>query len=143
MNLYFGKAAAFLAAAIAVPVMAFSQDNIRVRVNGDRVHFDGVGAQEIDGRVMVPLRGVLEKLGAFVDYDESTQTVTANRHGIHITMQLGHRHATVNGQDTRMDVPAQTLHGSTMVPLRFIGEALGADVRWDADSNTVIIDTTS
>ncbi len=45
----------------------------------------------------------------------------------------------VNGNEIKSDVPAQSIQGRTMVPLRAIGEALGADVKWDAGSNSVII----
>src|SRR5207247_1637182 len=40
-----------------------------------------------------------------------------------------------------LDVPAMTVGGSTMVPLRFIGESLGANVQWDAPNRTVMIET--
>ncbi|MBI3722236.1 MAG: hypothetical protein HY248_06750, partial [Fimbriimonas ginsengisoli] len=51
-------------------------DTIRVELNGDLVRFYGAQPREVDGRVMVPLRGVLEKMGAMVDWDARTQTVT-------------------------------------------------------------------
>ncbi|MHB8308797.1 MAG: copper amine oxidase N-terminal domain-containing protein [Candidatus Desulforudaceae bacterium] len=45
----------------------------------------------------------------------------------------------VNGQEIQPDVPPQMINGRVMVPARFIAEPLGATVRWDAVSNTVII----
>lgn len=45
----------------------------------------------------------------------------------------------VNGKEIKSDVPAQIIDGRTVVPLRFIAEALGAKVEWDADNNSVII----
>lgn len=45
----------------------------------------------------------------------------------------------VDGQEAKGDVPAVILEGRTMVPLRTISETLGADVRWDQDSQTVEI----
>jgi hypothetical protein len=131
---------AVLALTTVVPVIAFGQQ-INVVVDGDPVIFTGVGPRQVNGRVMVPLRGVMEKLGAFVGWEPRTQTVTANKSGVDLVLRLGDRNATVNGRTVILDVPAEYYRGSTMVPLRFVGEALGADVKWNAATYTVNIAT--
>lgn len=118
-----------------------SSQGIMVRVNGDPVDFYGTQPREYDGRVLVPLRGVLEKMGAAVDWIPADQTVIATRGDMQITLPIGSRTATINHRAVSLDVPAMTIGGSTMVPLRFVGEALGADVLWSSDSRTVSIDT--
>ncbi len=115
---------------------------INVNVNGQPVVFGAVGPQQVNGRVLVPLRGVLERLGAFVGYEASTKTITANKNGVDLQLHLGDRSAIVNGRTVTLDVPAQTYRGSTMVPLRFVGEALGADVKWNSATYTVDINST-
>lgn len=45
----------------------------------------------------------------------------------------------VNGQEIKPDVPPQIINGRTMVPIRWVAEALGADVHWDAQNNAVVI----
>jgi len=45
----------------------------------------------------------------------------------------------VDGQEIKGDVPAINFKGRTMVPVRFVSEALGADITWDAKNETVII----
>lgn len=47
----------------------------------------------------------------------------------------------VDGKELTPDVPAQIIDGRTMVPIRFVAEALGAEVSWDAATNSVIITT--
>jgi Copper amine oxidase N-terminal domain len=84
----------------------------------------------------------MEKLGAFVEYESATRTVTARRGSTDIILQIGNRNARVNGQDRLLDVPAQTISGTTMVPLRFMGEALGADIKWDGVTQLIAISTT-
>lgn len=118
----------------------FAQD-IRVTLNGDPVHFEGIGPQQMEGRVLVPVRGVLEKLGADVAWQPETQTVIAGNGQVDIKLRLGDRRARVNGRDVMLDVPAQEIGGHTMVPLRFLGEALGAKIVWDNDTRTVRIAT--
>ena len=115
-------------------------DDIRIRVNGEPVGFGYSGPIERDGRVLVPLRGVFEKLGAYVDWNQNTRTVIATKDETVIRLPIGSRFANVNGERISLGVPAMTIAGNTMVPLRFVSEALGADVSWDRYSSTVNID---
>ncbi|MBC8102835.1 MAG: copper amine oxidase N-terminal domain-containing protein [Cytophagales bacterium] len=115
----------------------------RVTVNNEAVAFTGQPPLSQAGRVLVPLRGVLEKLGAYVQYDAQARTVSAIKGNLNLSLPLGGQQATVNGRAVTLDVPAQTINGSTLVPLRFVAESLGARVNFDAGSNTVAINTTS
>lgn len=47
----------------------------------------------------------------------------------------------VNGETLQPDVPPQIIDGRTMVPVRWIAEALGAEVKWDGDRRAVTVDT--
>ncbi len=127
---------AALAAAI-VPTPAAAQ-SIRIIIDGSPVFFDQPPAV-IGGRVLVPLRGVFERLGAFVQWDQQSNTVTAVRGDTQVTLVIGSRQATVNGRALILDVPALIVGGRTLVPLRFVSEAMGARVDWDAGSRAVFI----
>ncbi len=111
---------------------------VRVFVDGQPVSFDVPPIVAL-GRVLVPLRGVFNRLGAVVTWDPGTQTVLAARGDTSITLRIGDTEAHINGQPTLMDVPALLVDGRTMVPLRFISQALGSQVSWDAASTTVQI----
>lgn len=132
------SAFALAATCLCAPAQA---QRIRVELNGERVPFYGTQPRQVDGRVMVPLRGVLEKMGATVDWMPSTQTVIASKGDMDLELPIGSRNARVNDRTVRLDVPAMTIAGSTMVPLRFVSEALGADVAWSGSRQTVMIDT--
>lgn len=56
-----------------------------------------------------------------------------------ITLVIGKNQATVNGKNKSLDVPPQLIKDRTMVPLRFVTEALGAQVEWNGDTETVTI----
>jgi hypothetical protein len=114
---------------------------INVTVNGSPVVFSGMGPLQVQGRTLVPVRGVLEKLGAKVAWVPSTRSVIASTPTMDIELHLGDKQATVNGKQVLLDVPAQEIEGSTMVPLRFLGEALGGIVKWDDVTRTVTIVT--
>lgn len=128
-----------LALTVMVTLAASSVAQIKVNVDGSPVVFSSTGPQKIGGRVLVPLRGVMEKIGAFVGWDSATRTVTAQKGDIDLSMRLGDRTAVVNGRTVTLDVPAQSINGVTMVPLRFMGETLGAEVIWDAATETINI----
>lgn len=91
------------------------------------------------GNVLVPLRGIFESLGATVKWKSSTQTITATRGSTTIVLTIGSSTAYVNGVAVKLNAAAQLVNGSTMVPIRFISEALGAEVKWEGTSRTVIV----
>jgi hypothetical protein len=114
---------------------------INVTVDGEPVQFAGQPPIERLGSVLVPLRGVFERLGAQVAYDPGTRTILAARGNTSISLPLGSRNAVVNGQIQTLSQPAQVINGTTLVPLRFVSEALGAFVEWRGSSQTVVINT--
>jgi hypothetical protein len=97
----------------------------------------------LNDRTIVPLRAIFERLGATVEWDEATQTVTATKGTTVIKLTIGETEATVNGKVTTLAVPAVKINSRTFVPLRFVSEALGAEVGWDGDNVTAVIKTNS
>lgn len=128
-------------AALTASVLAAGQ-GISVTIDEKPVRFTAGQPQMINGRVLVPLRGIFEALGAYITWVPSTQTVIAQSGSVDLQLRIGERTALVNGRSVTLDVPAQIINGSTMVPLRFVGESLGADVKWNGQSQTVLIYTT-
>jgi hypothetical protein len=114
-------ASALLGLAGALAPGAWGQ--VQVTVDRTPVVFTGQPPVEQGGRVLVPLRAVLERLGAFVRYDAATSTVTAIREATNITLPVGSRHALVGDREVLLDVPAFIANGSVLVPLRFMSEA--------------------
>jgi len=93
------------------------------------------------GTTLVPMRAIFEKLGATVVWNSKNKTVTAKKDNIEIVLTIDSTEATVNGEKVLLAQPAEVKNGSTMVPLRFISEALGANVMWFPDTTTVYIGT--
>ncbi len=105
-------------------------------VNGQVVTFQQPPVEQA-GRVLVPLRGVFERLGASVVYENGLINATGN--GRNVSLHIGSTQATVNGQSQSIDVPPYVIAGRTLVPLRFVAQALGASVNWNQSDNTVRI----
>ena len=128
---------AFVTALIA-PGFAQPVAPITVYVNGRALSFD-VPPTVIQGRVLVRMRGIFERLGATVDYNPATQQINATDGSQMVQLTVGSRQAVVNGAPEMLSVPAFTINGRTMVPLRFISEGLGAEVQWVAANNAILI----
>lgn len=115
---------------------------IDVLVNNQKVAFQGDrGAQVIGGTTYVPLRGVLEKLGAQVNYDPDTKTVTAVKGDKTIKLPPNDM-AVVDGKRIALDTPGFIENGQAMIPLRFMAEHFGADVSFDSADRAVHINST-
>ncbi|MDY4975991.1 MAG: copper amine oxidase N-terminal domain-containing protein [Clostridia bacterium] len=92
----------------------------------------------VNDRTLVPIRFISESLGAKVDWEEETETITISLEDTTIQMQLGSKEYTVNGEPKTMDVEATIMRDRTMVPLRVISETFGKNVFWD-DKGLIII----
>lgn len=114
---------------------------IYVNVDGQNVNFEGTQPQMMTDHVMVPLRGVFERMGATVEWNQSEQKVYAQRGDTRVELRINNNEAYINGKAVSVQYPAQMVQGSTMVPIRFISESLGADVDWSDRTNTVNIST--
>ncbi|MGE4484302.1 MAG: copper amine oxidase N-terminal domain-containing protein [Oscillospiraceae bacterium] len=96
-------------------------------------------------RTFVPLRFIAERLGAAVDWEQSTKTATITNGNTVIKMSVGDKFYTKNGVEKAMDTAAVQVESSpgyvrTLVPIRFVAEALGKTVGWD-DANRLVIIT--
>lgn len=91
------------------------------------------------GNTMVPIRFVSEKLGAEVKWDNAKQIVTISFKGKTIVMPVGSKTVTVDGQAVTLTTSATKKEGRVMVPLRFVSEALNAEVKWDGSSYAINI----
>jgi len=113
---------------------------VNVEVNGSPLLFD-VPPTIVDGSTMVPMRTVFEALGAEVQWDGNSRTVTGRKGDITVVLTVNSNDAMVNGVHKTLDLPATVIDGTSFVPVRFVSEALGAEVNWDAGSQTVDINT--
>jgi len=111
---------------------------VGVYVDGKFLEFDVPPTIE-EGRVLLPLRLVFETLNASVEWIDSTKTVKGQMGDITVSLQIGSKTAVVNGAEVKLDVPGKIVNGRTLVPLRFVSESFGADVKWDQDTKTVYV----
>lgn len=129
-------AAISLAVAYAgFPLVARAQ-NVGIVLNGIALASDQPPLER-DGRVFVPLRGVFERLGARVTFSAGSIAMAAGTHTI--ALRAGETTATIDGRTETLDAPPIVIGGRTLVPLRFVAQALGADVAYDRSTHVVTI----
>lgn len=126
---------------LALIFTGLAQATPQIILDGQALAFDVPPTIEND-RTLVPLRAIFEALGAGVNWDGVTQTVTATKGTTEIRLAIGGA-AYKNGQPVNLDVPAKIISDRTMVPLRFVSEALGCQVSWDGATQTVTITSAS
>lgn len=119
---------------------AYAQDGISVFIDGEKINFD-VQPQIMDYRTMVPMRIIFESLGAVVYWNDDTRTVTAIKNLTTVETTIGDKTMYVNGEKILIDVAPSIVEDRTLVPVRFVSEALGGEVDWDEALQRVNITT--
>ena len=101
-----------------------------------------------EGRTLVPLRAIFEALGATLAYDPATRQIDAHKGERFISLAINNPQASVivgsgSAQFVNLDVPPTINNSRTYVPLRFIGEALGCDVKYETKGSQRVISITT
>ncbi len=135
LSLVAGLAASPLAASTLGP----PPQTVGIVVNGTALVFDQPPFER-DGRVFVPLRGLFERLGASVVFELGQIAITAGSHTI--GLHVGDAVATIDGRSEMLDAPPVVVADRTLVPLRFVAQALGAEVAYDVTRRVVSVSAT-
>ncbi len=126
-----------LTSSMAASVQA-DTGNMSIIVNGEYTSTDTPPVIEGE-QTLLPLRPILEKLGATVEWNEENRTVTCilgeKRASFAINSQIMD---TSHGKVT-LNVPAKIINSRTMVPINAISEGIGAEIIQNNEDNTVII----
>lgn len=116
----------------------WNPEQISVVVDGETVSFDQPPVIYSD-RTLVPVRAVFEAMGATVDWDEMTKTVTGVKGRRTVKLTVGSNVLRMNRHEVFLDVPAIQVNDRTLVPARAVAEGLGAKVDWQGETSTVVI----
>lgn len=124
--------------AVAAGSARASAQTINITVDGMPLDTP-VAPRLVEGRTLVSIRYVSEAVGANVAWNGNSQQVTVTRGSDRILLTIGQTSASVDGQTMPLDVAPQLVDSRTMVPIRFVAEALGLGVAWDGPTRTVEI----
>lgn len=116
-------------------------ERLRLKIFLDDVECYQLGGKpEINnGRTMIPLRGVAERIGADVEWVAAEHKIVITRAKRMVTMTIGSTTAYVDGVATQMDVAPYVKDDRTLIPARYMAEFFGQKVGWDPENNRVDI----
>jgi Leucine-rich repeat (LRR) protein len=115
-------------------------DSIRILLDAQNVSFDQAPFIS-NGTMLVQFRPLFEQLGLKISWDAGTKTITGEKKGTRIKLQLDNSVAEVNGNKVELPVPPTLVNNNTFVPLRFISESVEAKVEWVDASRSAVIQT--
>ena len=126
--------ALLMGAAMAAESPNGARPVISVQLNGEMVPFTDVVPEVVDQRTFLPFRAVLEAMGAEVDYDAATSTVTAQRDGVSLAMTLGEKQARITENGAWRPTPKITapmcLYASPQRPSDAVWAGTSTSRRW-------------
>lgn len=115
---------------------------IKINLDGAEIATDSPPVIE-NGRTLAPVRAVFEAMGGTVTWNQASKEVTLVKDDMTVKLTIGSKSAYINGTEKTLDVPARLIKDRTMIPVRFVSEALGCEVSWDAKSRIVSIVSSS
>jgi plastocyanin len=112
--------------------------NADVQVNGLTTRLDAP-AQLIGDTTYVPLRFIGNELGADIQWIDEEKSVVYTTKNTKIQLWINQNKVVVNKKELTMDEQPIIQNGSSMVPLRFVSENLGAKVSYDHSTQNVTL----
>jgi DNA-binding beta-propeller fold protein YncE len=91
------------------------------------------------GRLLAPVRYLADALGAQTTWDATRRTVSILRGNTALELAISSAALNDNGRVGWMDTAPVIINGRTYFPIRYIAEAFGYTVSWDASSQTVTV----
>jgi len=92
-----------------------------------------------DNRTMLPIRSLVEAMGGTIHWDAERDEITIFCNGHVLQLWLNSTLVLLNGEYQEMELPPLLMEGRTMLPLRFIGEALGCYVSWEQEEQRILV----
>lgn len=92
-----------------------------------------------NNRTLVPVRAVFEAMGATVEWDGKTKTITSVLDDTTTIMTIDNTTMVVNDTKKTLDCAPRLISGHTLVPARAVAESFGYTVEWDAKNRNVCI----
>ncbi|MDD4048179.1 MAG: copper amine oxidase N-terminal domain-containing protein, partial [Clostridia bacterium] len=113
-------------------------------VQGKIVKFDSEPYIDENNRLMVPLRAIVEALGAKVDWSLEKRTINISGDVLgkkkSILFVIDEKTAIVDDARNEMDTCPVIKNSRTMIPARYVSEFMGATVNWNGETRTVTVE---
>ena len=115
--------------------------SVQFIMDGKLILFHDQNSIVQNGRTLVPIREIFEKLGYAVGWNEETKTVLLSNDKRNVSITIGGTRFMTNNTTCNLDVPAQIINSRTIIPLRDVLESVGCSVYFNERNNTIKIST--
>lgn len=124
---------------ISTVMIFFLANVIPTQASGNEVIEHGILK---NNRVLIPIRAVSQNMGIDVKWNQFQKTAQLTKGETVITLAVQFKRALVNQDRVDFDAPVELIQNTTYVPLRFVSQTMGAEVKWDQKTKeaTVILD---
>lgn len=113
---------------------------VELWLDGQQITDSDVEAEILNGRTMIPVRVLAERLGADATWDGENKQAILSRAGVTVVMTIGQTTAYINGEPFEMDVAPYITNGRTLIPARYLAEFFGQAVSWDGENRRAIFE---
>ncbi|WP_379137332.1 copper amine oxidase N-terminal domain-containing protein [Paenibacillus sp. sgz500958] len=111
---------------------------IRIYLNNSQITSSSGAPSLLNGTVMLPLDGLYIP-GGTVDFNETTKVISITNMFTKGRLKVGSRIGAVNGKTVVYSAGPQQIHKHLYVPLRFVNDAIGGSLKWNAESREAVI----
>ncbi len=118
---------------------AYHAKEIKLNINGKNFKDPNMPAVSIDGRTMLPMRGICKELGCEIVWNDDTNEAYAVKNGHTVVFAIDKKTGYKDGKPFGMDVPPMIINERTMLPIRALADALDVEIKWDDPTRTVYI----
>ena len=118
-------------------------NTVNILIKGEPVQFtDQTGRPFIDSnaRTLVPMRIVMEKYGCTVDWEQESLSAIVKKGDVTVKVPTMQKFIMVNNVRQDTDTQPQNINGRIYLPVAAVLRAVGADVQWDDESRSVVVD---
>lgn len=103
-------------------------NNVRVKIEEENHNIVPIIK---NNRTLVPLRFIVESLGAEIEWEQATRRITIGLDNKSVELQIGNKVMKNNGTEVVLDTEPIIMHDRTFVPVRAVSEAFGKEVFYD------------
>lgn len=120
-------------------VPAFAEGGVNIVIEGD-VMSGGGASQVIDGRILVPLTIIEDRIDPAINWDAKLHKLTVTTRDRVIRMKTGNLEAYINNKPVNLNIPVTESQGAVLVPLEFLSGFYNIEIKYLEENNVVTID---
>lgn len=121
-----------------LPYKMHAESTNQLFLNGKQLQSE-VAPVNVDGNILVPVRIIVEQLGAKVKWDNNTRSISIQQGETKIELQIGNKDVRLNGKSIVLEAAPIIVDDNALVPVRFVSESLGLKVTWDDFNKSVYL----